>query len=134
MLWYLWSRNRREAPEGTYSHETAVSLHNLSDIMPSRLQLTVPKRFRRNSRLPEILELHRADLAREDFQEMHGVRVTRPLRTIADLLRTGRVDRGQLRKAIEEGLRRGLFARKEIDTFSDREVRNEMRKLVGRAR
>src|SRR2546430_9038395 len=36
MLWYLWSQNRREIPEGTYSHETALSLHELSDIMPSK--------------------------------------------------------------------------------------------------
>src|SRR6266568_1328295 len=37
MLWYLWSQNRKEVPEGTYSHETALSLHELSDIMPSKL-------------------------------------------------------------------------------------------------
>src|SRR6266851_5352057 len=72
MLWYLWSQNRKEVPEGTYSHETALSLYELSDIMPSKLQMTVSKHFRRNSRLPEILELHRADLAKEDVQEMHG--------------------------------------------------------------
>jgi predicted transcriptional regulator of viral defense system len=47
MLWYLWSQNRQEIPEGTYSHETALSLHELSDIMPSKLHMTVPKSFRR---------------------------------------------------------------------------------------
>ena len=26
MLWYLWSKNRQEIPEGIYSHETALSL------------------------------------------------------------------------------------------------------------
>ncbi len=80
--------------------------------MPSKLQLTVPKHFRRNSRIPEILELHRADLAGEDVQEVHGVRATRPLRTIADLARTGRVARGQLREAVEEALQRALFTHK----------------------
>lgn len=28
MLWYLWSQNRNEIPEGTYSHETRLSLRN----------------------------------------------------------------------------------------------------------
>ena len=42
MLWYLWSQNRKEVPEGTYSHETALSLHELSDIMPSKLDMIVP--------------------------------------------------------------------------------------------
>jgi len=134
MLWYLWSQNRKEVPEGTYSHETALSLHELSDIMPSKLDMIVPRHFRRNSRIPEILELHRADLAGEDVQEMHGVRATRPLRTIADVARTGRVDRSQLRKAVEEGLRRGLFTRKQIDVLSDTDVRNSLQKLAGRPR
>jgi predicted transcriptional regulator of viral defense system len=134
MLWYLWSQNRKEVPEGTYSHETALSLHELSDVMPSKLQMTVRKHFRRNSRIPEILELHRADLAGEEVQEMYGVRATRPLRTIADVARTGRVDRSQLRKAVEEALRRGLFTRKQIDALSDTDVRNSLRKLAGRPR
>ena len=134
MLWYLWSQNRKEVAEGTYSHETALSLHELSDITPSRLQMTVPKHFRRNSRIPEILELHRADLAGEDVQEMHGVRTTRPLRTIADVARSGRVDRSQLRKAVEEALRLGLLTRKQIDALSDADVRDSLRKLAGRPR
>src|SRR6266699_5375333 len=127
MLWYLWSQNRREIPEGTYSHETALSLHELSDIMPSKLHMTVPKRFRRNSQIPEMLVLHRADLAKEDIQEMHGMRVTRPLRTITDLLRSRRVDRSQLRKAVEEALQRGLFNRKQIEALPHDEIREPLR-------
>jgi predicted transcriptional regulator of viral defense system len=134
MLWYLWSQNRNEQPEGTYSHETALSLYELSDIMPSRLHMTVPKKFRRNSRTPNILVLHRADLGKEETQEIQGVRVTRPLRTIADLLRTGRVDRSQLHKAVEEALRQGLFTSKEIDALPHDEVRESLRKLAGGAK
>lgn len=133
MLWYLWSQNRKEVPEGTYSHETALSLHELSDIMPSKLQMTVPRHFRRNSRLPTILELHRADLGKEEVEEMLGVRVTRPLRTITDLVKSGRVDRSQLRKAVAEGLERGLFTRKQIDALPDTELQDALREL-GRSR
>src|SRR5260370_13641857 len=41
MLWYLWSQNRQEVLEGTYSHDTALSLHKLSDNVtrsPSRMR------------------------------------------------------------------------------------------------
>jgi len=31
MLWYLWSQNRQEIPEGTYSHDTALSLDQLAE-------------------------------------------------------------------------------------------------------
>jgi predicted transcriptional regulator of viral defense system len=49
MLRYPWSKNREKIPEGTYSHITALSLHELLDLMPSKLHMTVPESFRRNS-------------------------------------------------------------------------------------
>ena len=131
MLWYLWSQNRREVPEGTYSHDTALSLHELSDLMPSKLHMTVPKEFRRNSKLPEILVLYRAHLDPDEGQEMHGVRVTRPLRTIVDLLETGHVDRTQLKQAVDEAIRRGLIGKREIDRISNDKVQTSLRELVG---
>src|SRR5215469_16598830 len=45
MLWQLWSRNREDVPQGVYSHETALSLYELSDVMPARLHMTVPHGF-----------------------------------------------------------------------------------------
>jgi len=59
-------------PEGAYSHDTALSLHELSDIMPSKLHMTVPREFRRNSRIPEILVLHRAQSTPAKFRKCTG--------------------------------------------------------------
>jgi predicted transcriptional regulator of viral defense system len=131
MLWYLWSQNRQEVPEGTYSHDTALSLHELSDIMPSKLHMTIPKHFRRNSSIPRILVLHRADLAEGDLQEMHGMQVTRPLRTILDLLQTGHVDLNLIRQAIAEAMRRGLISKKQVDALPHDKVQDSFRELVG---
>lgn len=131
MLWYLWSKNRREIPEGIYSHDTALSLHELSDLMPSKLHLTVPKEFRRTTEIPKILTLHRAHLDTSEVQEMHGVRVTRPLRTIVDLLQTGHVDRSQLKQAVDEAIRRGLIGKREIDRITDDNVQTSLRELAG---
>lgn len=130
MLWYLWSQDRQENPEGTYSHDTALSLHELSDIMPSKLHMTVPKEFRRNSRIPEILVLHRANLDPSVVQEVHGVRVTRALRTIMDLLRSGHVDRSQLKLAVDEAIRRGLIGRREIDRMPHDKLQRSLRELA----
>lgn len=130
MLWYLWSQNRKQVAEGTYSHDSALSLHELSDIMPSKLHMTVPREFRRNSTVPEILVLHRANLDTNEVQEMYGVRVTRPLRTIADLLRSGHVDRSQLKQAVDEAIRRGLIGRKEIDRMPHDELQSTLRELA----
>src|ERR1700682_33509 len=90
-LWSLWSRNRGEAVQGAYSHQAALSLHDLSDVMPAKLHMTVPKSFRRNSEIPRVLVLHFADLPESDIGVVHGVHVTKPMRTILDLLEGGEV-------------------------------------------
>ncbi|MFQ5561636.1 MAG: type IV toxin-antitoxin system AbiEi family antitoxin domain-containing protein, partial [Nitrospinota bacterium] len=76
VLWSLWSRNRQDVTQGVYSHETALSIHDLSDLMPSKLHMTVPKSFRRNSKIPEVLILHRAHFKENDIESRQGFRVT----------------------------------------------------------
>ena len=114
MLWSLWSRNRGEVTQGVFCHETALSLHDLSDVMPAKLHMTVPKNFRRNSETPRVLVLHLADLPQNDIEVAYGVRVTKPIRTILDLLTGGEMSPAILRQAVREGLRRGLIRRSEI--------------------
>jgi hypothetical protein len=100
-------------------------------MMPSKLHMTVPRKFRRNSKIPEILVLHHAQLDASNVQEMHGVRVTRPLRTIVDLLQSGHVDRSQLKQAVDEAIRRGLIGRKEIDRMPHDKLQRSLGELAG---
>src|SRR6202049_1428424 len=92
VLWALWSRNRNEEVEGVYSHHTALSLYDLSDLNPAKLHMTVPTDFRRNRDIPGILVLHYADLSDSDAQTAEGFKFTRPLRTILDLIEAGTVE------------------------------------------
>jgi hypothetical protein len=48
-------------PTGVFSHQTALSLHDLTDLNPAKLDLTVPQNFRRGIPIPEVLRLHRDD-------------------------------------------------------------------------
>ena len=114
MLWSLWSRNRQELAQGVYSHQTALSLHDLSDVMPAKLHMIVPKGFRRNSEIPRVLVLHLANIPQSEIGAANGVRVTKPMRTILDLLEGGEVPPATLRQVLREGLRRGLIRRSEI--------------------
>ena len=112
--WALWSRNRNEVTEGVFSHQTALSLYELSDLNPAKLHMTVPTHFRRNSAIPGILVLHFADLADEDVQTTQGFKRTRPLRTILDLIEADTVERAFLRQALRQALDRGLINRHQI--------------------
>lgn len=112
--WALWSKNRDEVMEGVYSHQTALSLYELSDLNPAKLHMTVPTHFRRNSEIPAILVLHYADLPTDDVQTAQGFKHTRPLRTILDLIEADSVERPFLRQALRQALHRGLITRSEV--------------------
>jgi predicted transcriptional regulator of viral defense system len=114
VLWALWSRNRNEEVEGVYSHQTALSLYDLSDLNPSKLHMTVPTDFRRNSDIPGIVVLHYADLPESDVQTAQGFKFTRPLRTILDVIEAGTVERNFIRQAVRQSLDRGLITRGQI--------------------
>src|SRR5215469_13467088 len=102
VLWALWSRNRDEQIQGVYSHDTALSLFDLSDLNPAKLHMTVPMDFRRNSEIPRILKLHYADLPQCDVQIAEGFKFTRPLRTILDLIEEGKVERRFILQALTQ--------------------------------
>jgi len=114
VLWALWSRNRDEEVEGVYSHQTALSLYDLSDLNPAKLHMTVPSDFRRNGEIPGILVLHYAELPKSDVQAGSGFKFTRPLRTILDLIETGTVERNFIRQALRQAVDRGLITRQQI--------------------
>ena len=114
VIYALWSRNRAGEPEGVYSHQTALSIHELSDVNPAKLHMTVPAAFRRRAKTPKILLLHRANLDEKDVEQRQGFAVTRPFRTIADVVGAESVSRDIIEQALTEGRQRGLITVREI--------------------
>ncbi len=115
MLWQLWSHNRRGEAQGTFSHTTALTLHDLSDAMPSKLDMTVPSGFQRMATIPEVLHLHRARLPERDVETMEGVRVTTPLRTLIDVIVEGAIAPELQVQAVDQAIRRGLVMRRQLE-------------------
>jgi predicted transcriptional regulator of viral defense system len=120
VIYSLWSRNRAGEPEGVYSHQTALSIHELSDLNPAKLHMTVPATFRRSAIAPKILVLHHANLDEKDLEQRHGFAVTRPLRSIADLALAESVAQDSIEQALMEGRKRGLIAGQEITELHQR--------------
>lgn len=119
VLWSLWSRGRRGEPQGVYSHATALALRDLSDANPSKLHMTVPPGFRRNSETPAVLVLHKARLDPHEVIQERGYSITTAMRAILDSAESGDAD--MLKQALIEGLRRGLITKKEIKQAKTRE-------------
>lgn len=110
-LW-LWSRSQEGEPQAVASHETALALWGLSDLMPERVHLSVPRGFRK--RPPAEVVLHKADLAEGDVEERDGLPVTTPLRTLLDVAADQRVSPEHLESATREAVERGLVRRKRL--------------------
>ena len=113
ILWYLWSRDRNEKPQGVYSYETALRIYDVSDLMPSKLHMSVPATFRRFNPIPKILVLHKADLKKHDTSHIRGFAVTTPSRTILDLIESKRIEKNQIKKIFHETLKKGMLSPKD---------------------
>jgi predicted transcriptional regulator of viral defense system len=133
MVWYLWAHDRDGKPEGVFSHETALGIHGLSDLLPSRLHMTVPLAFGRVS-IPSDLVLHRGEVPSEDLQFIYGVAVTRPIRTILDLLRADTVPWDLLRQALRQAIKEGRITKSGLqltgEKLDDPDLLRQLYRLV----
>jgi predicted transcriptional regulator of viral defense system len=114
VMYSLWSQNREGDVQGVFSHETALSHYELSDLNPSKLHMTVPNTFRRNSEIPKVLVLHFAEIAPNEIQLSRGFRVTKPLRTLQDAISCKRISPEFVSQAISEALNKGLIRRSQL--------------------
>ena len=103
--WSLWSRNQQGVPQAVVSHETALTVHRMSDVMPNRVHLTVPSKFRKQ--VPLGCVLHRASLSPSDSEQRVGFSVTTPLRTLVDVAESA-LSQEHLNRATHDALQRGL--------------------------
>lgn len=108
--WSLWARGR-----AVVSHETALTVHEIGDVNPAVVHLTVPANFRPTAM---GVRIHRADLAERDVEQRQGFRVTSPLRTLLDIAASN-LDQDQLTTAVFDALERGLVTRNRLYTSVD---------------
>ena len=114
VLWILWSRDKQGNPRGVWSHETALDIHELSDVMPAKMHMTVPPNFRRRLEIPKILFLHRQTLEKSDIEERQGYKVTTPLKTLIDIIEAGTVADNFILQTVDQAVERGIILKKEI--------------------
>jgi predicted transcriptional regulator of viral defense system len=99
---------------GVLSHQTALSLHGLSDILPAQIHLTLPQSWgHRRFRVPKGIVLHHADVTPEERTWVGPVPMTSVDRTLNDCALAG-LPPDLLRQAALQALFRGLVARPEL--------------------
>lgn len=106
---WLWSRN-----EGVFSHETALFLHDLSDVLPIRAHITVPSSWtRRAVHPPDDVVVYHADIPEGDRVWIGPVPATSVRRTLADCLHAS-VSPELVAQASRHAAERGLIPADEV--------------------
>jgi predicted transcriptional regulator of viral defense system len=109
---WLWSDRK-----GVFSHDTALLLHGLSDVLPAQKHLTVPTTWaRRRLRVPPGVVLHHADLDPGDIVWKGPIPVTSIRCSLLDCS-AAHLTPELLRQAVQDALERGLCQPQEIQTL-----------------
>ncbi len=111
----------RAGPKSAISHESALAVYGLSDVLPSEVHVTVP---RTASRRRAGMRQHTGALRSSEVTRREGIPLTTVPRTIADLARAG-LPEEQIQQAIREALERGLT--------QEADLRGAMGRYGGRA-
>lgn len=99
------------AGQGVVSHESALALYDVCDVIPSGVHVTVA-RTQRWVRPPAGVILHttKQPIPPSDCSSLHGIQVTAPLRTILDAADAGTAPE-QIVRAVLTALAHGLLTR-----------------------
>lgn len=121
VLWSLWSRDKKDRPQGVWSHATALDIHEMSDIMPSKMHMTVPPNFRRRS-IPQHIRLHFGTVEKKDVETWPGYQVTTPLRSVIDVIEEGVIASELIQQAIRDGINKGILMLPDLNQSKDPKV------------
>lgn len=114
------------AGRGVLSHETASDLHELCDVDPNHIDVTVPMGYRTHREVPAAYRLHARDLQTGEIASVQGVPVVTPERAITDGIASGlrptlieqAIETGEQQALIHSGAAEGLRARLRARTTS----------------
>lgn len=113
--WHVWSDGR-----GAISHHSAAEVHQLGEVDPANVHITMPPRF--STRNPLIV-VHTADLAPADVEAREHFSLTTPTRTLLDLAAVPDVTQEQLDSMVSDARDTGQLdlpsLRRRMDEFGD---------------
>lgn len=113
------------------SHESALDLLGLSDVIPDAVHVTVPRSRRYVPRLPGVV-VHTTSLPLDtaDVVVRDGIRVTSPVRTILDAAESG-IGPEQIETAVRDAEQRGLLTLRQLTAAAEARPARVRRLIAG---
>jgi predicted transcriptional regulator of viral defense system len=111
-LFVAWLRT---GPDSVISHESALSVYDLSEVIPGEIHVIIP---RTASRRRDGIRLHTNRLREDEITSREGLPITTVERTIADVTFSGLAE-DQVQEAIRDAIQRGLTTRQRLMNMAD---------------
>lgn len=102
-------------PDAVISHDSALALYDLSDALPARIHVTIP---RGASRRRSGLALHTNRLGPCEVTTVEGLPVTTVPRTIADVAASGLAEELVV-QAVQQAVERGLVSEDALRSYAE---------------
>lgn len=113
MLATLWPSGR-----GVLSHDTALELHNLCDINPAKIHLTIPPGYRPRRRGGEHYRFHYENLKENEIAWHEGIRIVKPRVAIRQAL-DSEVPMYLIRQALDTSARLGRIRKPDREALQN---------------
>lgn len=97
-------------PDAVVSHDSALDVYGLSDVLPSEIHLTLP---RTSSRRRTGIRMHTTPLDPAEVTARDGLPITTVARTVVDVIRAG-TSTEHVARAIDEALTRGMVTEADL--------------------
>lgn len=110
----LWPRGG-----GVLSHDTALDVHDLCDVNPARIHVTVPAGMRITRAVPDAYVLHHRDLPPADVTLHEGIAIVTPAQAIRDGIER-QLGGHLIKQAIATARERGALTQAERRELSQR--------------
>jgi len=104
----LWPRG-----QGVLSHATALDIHELCDVNPAKIDITIPRAMRIRREIPALYALHRRDLQSDEKTLHEGIPVVSVFRAILDGIEA-HLRSGLIEQAIDTARRHGLLRKDQL--------------------
>jgi predicted transcriptional regulator of viral defense system len=115
---WLWSKQ-----QGVFGYQTALALHQLSDLIPAKLSLVVPLSWKsRRLHVPTAVQRYAATVAETERVWIGNVPVTSVYRTLCDCFSVP-LSSEILQQAVYESIQRGLLSQQQSQEFTNRLTR-----------
>lgn len=110
-VWPVWLASGQDT---IISHESALVLHGLSDLIPNKIHLSIP-RSRRGRHHPKTVQVHTLSqpITEPDVTNHEGIPVTQIERTLIDCL-TAHVQLDQIQLAYNQTIQHGMTTPKRL--------------------